>query len=69
MHTGEKAYQCIQCKKDFAQNERPIKVILKRHMKTHIGDKLYQYTHCDKAFEHNYNLTKHLRTHTGYKPY
>ena len=63
-HTGEKAYQCLQCDKKFSQKEHLVK-----HIRTHTGEKPYQCLLCDKKFSQKEHLVRHLRMHTGEKPF
>jgi len=56
IHTGEKPYQCVMCKKEFIRNGS-----LTRHKVMHTGEKKYKFNVL------NSHLTRHIVTQSGDK--
>ena len=64
VHTGDKPYECVICKKAFYSSSD-----LTKHSRLHTGETPYECEICKKKFSSNSNLTVHKRVHTGEKRY
>ncbi|XP_056131114.1 zinc finger and BTB domain-containing protein 40 [Lampris incognitus] len=65
LHTGEKPYHCKHCDMTFS-----VAAALAYHTKTkHSEGKMYACQYCEALFAQSIELTRHVRTHTGDRPY
>lgn len=58
IHTGEKPYTCLQCRKPFREYST-----LKKHMVTHQKDRWYKCICCPCKFRDFVDFTEHKSTH------
>ncbi|KAF7650638.1 hypothetical protein LDENG_00122920 [Lucifuga dentata] len=64
-HTGEKPYHCKHCEMSFS-----VAAALAYHTKKkHSEGKMYECQYCKALFAQSIELTRHVRTHTGDRPY
>ncbi|XP_075996347.1 zinc finger and BTB domain-containing protein 40 [Genypterus blacodes] len=64
-HTGEKPYHCKHCDMSFS-----VAAALAYHTKKkHSEGKMYKCQYCEALFAQSIELTRHVRTHTGDRPY
>ncbi|KAI4827243.1 hypothetical protein KUCAC02_030653 [Chaenocephalus aceratus] len=65
LHTGEKPYSCKHCHMSFS-----VAAALAYHTKKkHSEGKMYVCQYCKAVFAQSIELTRHVRTHTGDRPY
>lgn len=62
--SGEKLYECSECRKRFSKKSSLIK-----HQSRHIREIAYGCGKCGKTFPQKSQFITHHRTHTGEKPY
>jgi len=65
VHMGDKPYKCSLCNKCFGYTGD-----LQRHKRcVHSNRRLYECPYCGRKLKTNWKLTRHVRGHTGAKPY
>ncbi|XP_064629330.1 zinc finger protein 665-like [Lineus longissimus] len=66
LHTGIKPYHCQICNMSFSDSSNFRKHKFIRHI---YGMTAYECSHCHKVFGTKFNIDRHLRVHTGEKPF
>ncbi|XP_066435864.1 zinc finger protein 271-like [Eleutherodactylus coqui] len=62
--TGQKLYECVECKKCFNNSSN-----LRKHTVIHTGKKPYTCNICNQSFRQATHLQRHYLVHTGERPF
>ncbi|XP_069604454.1 zinc finger protein 135-like isoform X2 [Ranitomeya imitator] len=62
--TGQKLYECVQCKKCFNNSSN-----LRKHVVIHTGKKPFTCIICSQSFRQATHLQRHYLVHTGERPF
>ncbi|NXN32005.1 ZBT40 protein, partial [Nycticryphes semicollaris] len=65
LHTGDRPFVCKHCLMTFMQAS----ALAYHTKKKHAEGKMYGCQYCDAVFAQSIELSRHVRTHTGDKPY
>ncbi|KAG8554496.1 hypothetical protein GDO81_003810 [Engystomops pustulosus] len=62
--TGQKLYECVECKKHFNNSSN-----LRKHAVIHTGKKPFTCNICNQSFRQSTHLQRHYLVHTGERPF